>query len=100
MRSYLLILLLAGTSAFTQVPRSLSYQGVLRNNSGTVVADGDYPIRIVLYATRTGSVELYAKADTVRVTAGIFTIILDSLPASLTFDRQYYLGITIADGTE
>lgn len=83
-----------------QAPRVISYQGMLSDQSGKPVADGDYPVRLVLYATRTGVIELYAKSTTVTTSGGVFNALLDSLPESLAFDREYYLGVTVGSESE
>lgn len=100
MKTLILILLLAGATLYAQTPRSISYQGVLTNKNGVLVPDGDYQVRLVLYSSRTGAVELYAKQTTITTQKGVFSVILDSIPPSVPFDKQYYLGITVGDGAE
>lgn len=89
-----------GTAIYAQPPRAISYQGVLTDKNGVAVADGNYDLRLVLYPTRTGAIQVYAKHATVTTQKGIFSVILDSIPPSVAFDRQYYLGITVGDGSE
>jgi hypothetical protein len=86
--------------AHSQVPRSLSYQGVLALKNGPAVRDSVHTFRAALYATRTGQVVLYSKTDTATTYGGHFDLVLDNIPDSLTFDRQLYLGITVDGGTE
>ncbi len=100
MKTLTLILLILGSVIYAQAPRSISYQGVLTDKNGVVVPDGNYDLRLVLYPTRTGAVEVYATQATVTTQKGVFSVILDSIPLSVTFDRQYYLGITIGEGSE
>src|SRR5687768_11819333 len=100
MKTLTLILLMLGTELYAQAPRAISYQGVLTDKNGVAVPDGNYDLRLVLYPTRTGAVEVYAKQATVTTQKGVFSVILDSIPLSVAFDRQYYLGITIGDGSE
>src|SRR5437773_9838846 len=76
-----------------QTPRTVSYQGVLTTKAGAPIADGPHILRAVLYATRTGKVELYSKQDTVTTISGRFDLLLDSIPGSVPFDREYYLGL-------
>lgn len=101
-RIYLLTALLLSviSVAYGQVPRSFSYQGVLSEKNGGVVPDGDHLLTLTLYPTRTGAVTLYSKTLTATTINGVFSVILDSIPDSIPFDDQYYLGITVDGGTE
>lgn len=101
-RIYLLTALLLSviSVAYGQVPRSFSYQGVLSEKNGGVVSDGDHTLTLTLYPTRTGAVTLYSKTLTATTINGVFSVILDSIPDSIPFDDQYYLGITVDGGTE
>ncbi len=102
-KSILLLPLLSITfiaSVSAQVPRTISYQGVLAGKSGVPVADGQHILLLALYTTRTGSTVLYSKQDTVMTTNGLFNTLLDSIPASLTFNAPLWLGISVDGSTE
>ena len=81
--------------ALAQIPRTLSYQGTLANKSGGPVADGTHTMVLNLYASRTGKVVLYSKSVSVVTSNGLFNTLLDSIPDTLVFDKQLYLGISI-----
>ena len=84
-----------------QIPRTMSYQGVLAQSNGSAVPDGNYSLTFRLYSADTGSVPLWTEAQNVAVVKGIFNVILGSeTPITLRFDRQYWLGITIGSGSE
>jgi hypothetical protein len=85
---------------YAQYPRSLSYQGVISDKGGQPTRDTVHTITASLYETRTGKVVLYSKTDTVTTYNGHFDLLLDSIPSSLAFDRQLYLGVSIDGGTE
>jgi hypothetical protein len=86
---------------FAQAPRTISYQGVLTAKSGTPVADGLHTLVLVLYSSRTGTGGiLYSKQDTVTTTNGYFNTYLDSIPATVTFDKPVYLGVSIDGSSE
>src|SRR3989337_1668208 len=96
---YLLItvLILFAEITFGQVPKTISYQGVLTDASGTNVPDGNYDLTFKLYDAVTGGTEL----QTTAVSKGIFNIILGSVnPLSLLFDGPYWLGVMVANGAE
>ncbi|HET9136201.1 MAG TPA: hypothetical protein VFO76_06155 [Candidatus Kapabacteria bacterium] len=84
-----------------QVPRVISYQGILTDKKTALpITDGEHHLVITLYPTRTGKVSVYTKYDTVTTKNGLFNTLLDSIPESVLFDKQYYLGISIDDGSE
>ena len=86
---------------FSQVPQTISYQGVLTDAAGTNVADGDYSIVFTLYDALTGGTNLWTETQTVTVSGGLFNVILGSVnPVNLEFDKQYWLGISIEGGDE
>ena len=83
-------------AAVAQVPRSISYQGFLLKNNQTVNGKVNLDLKIYNAAGQM----LYEEVDTqVHITNGIFNIVLGgnsgTLPASLKFDEQYYLGIDV-----
>lgn len=83
---------------FAQVPRTISYQGLLETSKGVAVPDGLHLLTAQIYATRTGKIVLYTKEDSVSTRNGFFSIMLDSIPDSLAFDKQLYLALHV-DGS-
>lgn len=84
-----------------QVPQTISYQGVLTDENGTVVADGSYNLSFNLYDALTGGTALWTENQSVAVSNGIFNAILGSVnPLTLTFDIQYWLGVSVEGGAE
>ncbi len=86
-------------SVYAQVPRSISYQGLLVKNNQPV--NGLVNIDVKIYDA--ANTVLYQETQSsVQVNNGIFNISLGGLqgllPQSLKFDQQYYLGISV-DGT-
>src|SRR5579864_5341725 len=82
--------------AYAQVPRSISYQGLLMKNNQPVTDQVTIDIKIYDAANQV----LYQETQSqVQVTNGIFNVLLGgnsgTLPASLKFDEQYYLGIEV-----
>ncbi len=99
LRSLGILLLLASTT-LAQIPRVISYQGFLTDKKGVAIADGDHLLTLTLYPTRTGAITVYSKTTTVTTKDGLFSVLLDSIPTTALFDKQYYLGISIEGGTE
>ncbi len=97
----LLAILLQGM-IWGQIPETISYQGVLRDDTGNAVAEGDYELHFNLYDGEAGGSPLWSETfSSVNVTGGVFHVILGSInPLSLSFDRQYWLGVTVGGDTE
>ena len=84
-----------------QIPQTLSYQGVLTDNSGVNVTDGNYDLTFNLYAVETGGSALWTETQSVSISDGIFNVILGKVTSiDLPFDNPYWLGITVGTGTE
>jgi len=99
--SILLFLTFAYITAQAQVPKTISYQGILTNAEGNAVSDGDYSIVFTLYNALTDGNNLWTETQTVTVTNGIFNVILGSVtPLDLSFSTKYWLGLTIESGDE
>lgn len=107
-RRLTLLLVLGGVLLFAarssaQVPRTISYQGVLVDAGGQFV-DGAHTITIRLYDARQGGAPLYAETTPgVVVVRGIFNLLIGSttpIPDGLAFDRPYFLGTTIDGSAE
>lgn len=98
---FVTVFILIAEITFGQVPKTISYQGVLTDANGTIVQDGIYNLTFNLYDAATGGTALWTENQSLAVSNGIFNAILGSInPLTLLFDRQYWLGITIANGVE
>ncbi|MDH7515925.1 MAG: hypothetical protein QHI48_08640, partial [Bacteroidota bacterium] len=87
--------------AAAQVPRTISYQGVLADATGTPVPDGNYNIVFRLFDTATGGTPLWEEGTLVEVRNGVFNVQLGSVnPLTLPFDKPYWLGIRIGVSPE
>jgi hypothetical protein len=100
---FISLILLCNAAAMAQPPRTISYQGVLADAAGNLVADGNHSLTIRLYEQASGGTAIYEESQSVIVTKGVFTMILGtatSIPDSLTFDRAYFLGVGVDGGPE
>ncbi len=87
--------------ALGQIPKTMSYQGVLTDASGAPVPEGDYSLTFKLYEVASGGSALWSETQTVAVSEGIFNVILGSIsPLNLAFDKPYWLGLAVAPGAE
>jgi hypothetical protein len=98
-----IIFLLTQMGALAQVPRTINYQGELRDASGSLVTNGTYLLTFSIYDAPTGGNTLYSESFSSSVTDGIVNAVIGlatAMPQSLTFDKPYYLGISINSGAE
>ncbi len=96
------LILAVACSAFGQVPRTVSYQGRLTNDTGTPL-DGTYSITFSLYDVATGGTALWSETKDIAVSQGLFSTALgDTAPFgnSVKFDNQYFLGVKVGDSSE
>lgn len=84
------------SAVYAQVPRSISYQGLLVKNNQPVNAQVNLHVKIYDAAGQMLYEESY---NQVQITNGIFNVLLGgnsgTLPANLKFDEQYFLGIDV-----
>ena len=92
---------LLGQAAIADIPRTLNYQGILTDNSGTVVADGDYDLTFTLYDASSGGNAVWTETHTLTVIDGLFSAALGAQTAlDIPFDTPYWLGIAIDTGND
>jgi hypothetical protein len=97
----IILLLLFLNISFSQIPQTLSYQGVLTDASGIPVTDGDYTLTFRLYESETGGTAIWTEGQTITLINGLFNVILGkAISYPVPFDKPYWLGITIDSGSE
>lgn len=97
----LILVLFTAPGLRSQVPRMMSYQGVLTDAGNQPVPDGNYVLTYKIYDVATGGTPLWTEVQQVAVLGGIVSVTLGSqVPITLPFDRPYWLGITINAATE
>ncbi len=94
------------TTAWAQLPRTISYQGILADSAGNFLPDGNHALTLTLYdAAAGGNVVFTETQSTVPVVRGVFNSILGSataggIPPGVLFDRAYFLGVKVDGGAE
>ena len=100
----LLGLVALGPAVRAQMPRTISFQGVLADGSGKIVPDGNHTLTLRLYDVAAGGSPIFTETQTgIPVVQGIFNAIIGSvsaIPTSLAFDRAYFLGVSVDNGGE
>ena len=98
-----LVLLFIVSIAFAQVPRKISFQGVLTDTVGNPRPDGAYSVTFRIYDASTGNSPLWTESRTVSVKRGLLSVLLGEttpIPESVKFDRPYWLGIQLGSSAE
>ncbi len=84
-----------------QIPRIISYQGIITEPDGTPKPDGLYNLTLSIYEQANGGTSIWFTTETVNLKSGLFHIYLgSSKPLTLNFDRPYWLGIRISNEPE
>jgi|GEM_PF-1061736 len=95
-----LLILLTAWGAGAQIPRTISYQGLLSDANGRAVTDTT-TFTFNLYRCVSDDPSIWSETQTVFVRNGLFSVILGCVvPLELKFDEPYCLGVRVADGME
>ncbi len=92
-----------GAGAMADVPYTISYQGVLRDELGVPLPDGSYDITFRLYDVDTGGAPLWEETQTVALSEGLFSVHLGSsvsFGGAVDFAVPYSLGIAVEGESE
>lgn len=97
----LLLISLSIIDVSAQIPRVISYQGIITEPDGSPKPDGLYTLTLSIYDQPNGGSALWFTTETVDLKGGLFHIYLGaSKPLTLNFDRPYWLGIRISNEPE
>jgi hypothetical protein len=83
-----------------QIPKKISYQGMLTTSSGTPVQDGSYSFQFKLYSTVSGGTPLWIETQVgVPVGRGVFNVFLGSVtPFNVSFNMPLFLEVITIGG--
>jgi len=80
------------------IPKEISYQGLITDSGGTPVADGTYTMEFKIFDASTGGTQKWESGPvSVDVSGGVFTVLLGGAgqPALLlSFEEDYWLELT------
>jgi len=96
-------LVLCAAVSYGQVPRVLSYQGILTDSEGRLLPDGEYRLTVRLYERADASDPVYVEEHRAVAVRGVVNLLIgtvEPLPWKLSFDRAYYVGVSINGGDE
>ena len=96
-----LLLVAPAFHAVAQIPRILSYQGVLTDTLDKAKPDGAYSFTFRLYTVPGGGSALWQETKLLPVVHGLFATSLgDVTPLGLPFDVPYFLGVQVGADPE
>ena len=102
-KTFLIVLLVFFTVniIWSQVPPTMSYQGVLTDGVENFVPDGNYILNFKIYDVPSGGMAIWTETQNVDVKTGVFNVILGTVnPLHLTFEMPGWLGVAIGSDPE
>jgi len=99
----IVVMMIRFQTGTAQIPRTLSYQGILTDSLSNPKPDGTYSFTFRLYDRESGGTALWTEVKSLRVERGLFSTILGDQVAfgsSLKFDDQYWLTVQVASQPE
>ncbi|MCX7936868.1 MAG: hypothetical protein N2971_04100, partial [Chlorobi bacterium] len=97
-----IVMLASAISVVAQVPRVMSFQGILTDGQGRLLPDGEYMLTVRLYERVDATEPIYVEQHRAVAVHGIVNLLIGSvepLPWRIAFDRVYYVGISV-NGSE
>ena len=101
----LLMVFILATITFVQaqIPRLISYQGVLTDQQGAFIPDGTHSLTLKIYDVLAGGSAIYTETQNISISKGLFNINIGSInpiPFTINFDKPYFLGVSVDFGAE
>ena len=95
----IIILLVLYQLTMAQIPKTISYQGIL--TEGEEKVDGDKTFTFKLYESETGGASIWDNYRILNVKNGVFEVVLGKeKPLNLAFDKPYWLGVKVGSAGE
>ncbi len=101
-RLFSILVLLLCSYAYVHAQANLSIQGTIQRASGANLDDGEYAMTFRLYESLSGGTAVWSETqDAVEVVGGVYSTLLGkSSPLTASFDKTYYLGVSVDNGAE
>ena len=69
---FMILVFMTGIQTFSQIPRTMNIQGVLTDDAGTPLSDGDYAMKFEIFDAEAAGTKLWEEThSTVPVTDGL-----------------------------
>lgn len=77
---------------------TISYQGLLKDSEGKLIADGSYSLTFSVYDAEDSEEKIWKEVQTVEIKNGIVNCYVGAVEKlNLPFDKQYWLSVSIGD---
>ena len=83
----------SGSNLITSVPRSMSYQGILKDAGGDPVTDSVYSVTFRIFNIESGGSSLWDETLPCTTSAGYFSAVFSNV--NLPFDEDYWLELEV-----
>ena len=95
-----LFLLFVAITSYSQVPETMSFQGILNDSNGDVVSDDSYTLEFELYDALTAGTKVWGpESHSAATVNGLYSVLLggNGVPLDITnsFDSQYFLQVKV-----
>lgn len=88
-------------SVYADTSHMISFQGVVYNTNGTVVAQGTYPMTFSMYDSPQGGTQLWTESKNVDIQRGVFSTNLgDNTVLDIVYDNPVYITYSLDGGAE
>ena len=75
---------------------TMSYQGIIKDNNGKALADGNYKIAFSMYESETAEKPLWSEEQTLVLSSGVLSAQVGAVNLlNLPFDKQYFISVTV-----
>jgi hypothetical protein len=95
-----ILVVLVAVTAQAQIPRTVSYQGILCDATGNPKPDSLYQMTFRIYETEIGGTSVWTEQQDLAVTRGLFSTQLGPFDASIKFDKPCWLSIEVGSEGE
>lgn len=100
MKKIITILFVLPLLLIAQIPQTMNYQGLLQDDNGDPVADGNYTVIFTIYDAATTGNSLWTETRTITTKGGFFNLTLgENTPLNISTDAQLWLNVNV-EGTD
>lgn len=85
--------IIVGSETITSVPRTMSYQAILKDSGGDPVADSIYDLTFRIYDAESGGTSEWSDVLPCTTSAGYFTALFNDV--NIPFDEDYWVELEI-----
>ncbi len=100
---FILVVLCITPLLYSQIPHTISYQGLLTDSLGNAKADGQYNFTFRFYDNSNGGNAIWSENKKLQVKKGLFSTNLgdkNTFGKDVKFDKQYWLSVSVNNESE